>query len=102
MAQVLEGYGSSGGHSKCRRNCGLLSEQCPLHRQAEYLGGRDLFGDLCHAAHDDGLAVFARMDSNRAHEEFYHAHPDWFAIDREGNPYKAGDLFITCINSPLL
>ena len=48
----------------------------------------------------DGLAVFARMDSNRAHEEFYKAHPDWFAIDEKGNPYKAGDLFITCINSP--
>ncbi len=72
----------------------------PLHRQAEYLGGRDLFGSLCKAAHEDGLAVFARMDSNRAHEEFYKAHPDWFAVDATGKPYKAGDLFITCINSP--
>ena len=72
----------------------------PLHRQAQYLGGRDLFGDLCNTAHNDGLAVFARMDSNRAHEEFYIAHPEWFAKDEKGNPYKAGDLFITCINSP--
>ncbi|HTF21793.1 MAG TPA: beta-galactosidase [Chryseolinea sp.] len=72
----------------------------PLHRQAQYLNGIDLFGDLCRAAHDDGLAVFARMDSNRAHEEFYNAHPDWFAIDGDGKPYKAADLFITCVNSP--
>ena len=72
----------------------------PLHRQAQYLGGRDLFGDLCNAAHNDGLAVFARMDSNRAHEEFYTAHSEWFAKDEKGNPYKSGDLFITCINSP--
>ena len=72
----------------------------PLHRQATYLGGRDLFGELCRAAHDDGLAVFARMDSNRAHEEFYNAHPDWFAINLNGNPYKAGELYITCVNSP--
>ena len=71
-----------------------------LHRQAEYLGGRDLFGDLCHAAHEDGLAVFARMDSNRAHEEFYNTHSDWFAIDEKGNPYKAAELYVTCINSP--
>src|SRR4051812_28323471 len=71
-----------------------------LHRKAEYLGNRDLFGELCHAAHEDGLAVFARMDSNRAHEEFFNAHPDWFAIDATGKPYKAGDLYITCINSP--
>ncbi|HEX7583660.1 MAG TPA: twin-arginine translocation signal domain-containing protein, partial [Prolixibacteraceae bacterium] len=72
----------------------------PLHRQAQFLEGRDLFGDLCRAANEDGLVVFARMDSNRAHEEFYKAHPDWFAIDAEGKPYKAGELFITCINSP--
>ncbi len=72
----------------------------PLHRQAQFLEGRDLFGDLCRAAHEDGLAVFARMDSNRAHEEFYKAHPDWFAIDASEKPYKAGDLFITCVNSP--
>lgn len=74
--------------------------EVPLHRQARFLGGRDLFGELCRAAHEEGLAVFARMDSNRAHEEFYKAHPDWFAIDGYGNPYKAGDLFVTCINGP--
>ena len=72
----------------------------PLHRAATFLGGRDLFGDLCRAAHEDGLAVFARMDSNRAHEDFFKAHPDWFAIDATGKPYKAADLYITCINSP--
>jgi hypothetical protein len=72
----------------------------PLHKKAAYLGDRDLFGELCHAAHEDGLAVFARMDSNRADETFYNAHPDWFATDAKGKPYRAGDLYITCINSP--
>ena len=72
----------------------------PLHYQAQYLQGRDLFGDLCKAAHEDGLVVFARMDSNRANEEFYKAHPDWFAIDADGNPYRAENLYITCVNSP--
>ncbi len=72
----------------------------PLHRQAERLGGRDLFGELCRAAHENGVVVFARMDSNRAHEEFYRAHPDWFAADVTGKPHKAGELFITCVNSP--
>jgi len=72
----------------------------PLHRQAQYLGGRDLFGDICRAAHEEGLAVMARMDSNRAHEEFYCAHPGWFAVDPSGKPYKAGDLFVTCVNGP--
>jgi hypothetical protein len=74
--------------------------QIPLHRPAKYLGGRDLFGELCRAAHEDGIAVFARMDSNRAHEDLYKAHPDWFAIDAKGKPYKAGELYVSCVNSP--
>ena len=30
----------------------------------------------------------------------YQAHPDWFARDDEGKPYRAGEHFITCVNSP--
>lgn len=74
--------------------------QIPLHRPAQQLGGRDIFGDLCRAAQQDGIVVLARMDSNRAHEEFYQAHPDWFAVDSEGRPQKAGELFASCVNSP--
>jgi hypothetical protein len=72
----------------------------PLHRRAEFLENRDLYGEVARAAHEDGLVVLARMDSNRAAEEFYKAHPDWFAIDASGQPYRAADKYITCINSP--
>ncbi len=72
----------------------------PLQHRASGLGDRDLFGDLCRAAHDDGIVVFARMDSNTAHEDFYKAHPDWFAVDASGKPYRNRDLWVTCVNSP--
>lgn len=72
----------------------------PLHHRAAYLGDRDLYGELARAAHDDGLAVLARMDSNRTHEDFYRAHPDWFAADAAGRPYRAGEFYVTCINGP--
>lgn len=72
----------------------------PLHHRAQFLGGRDLYGELAKAAHDDGLAVLARMDSNRASEDFFKAHPDWFARDAFGAPYRAADKYIACINSP--
>jgi len=72
----------------------------PFHHHAQYLKGRDLFGELCRAAHEDGLVVYARMDSNRAHEDLFQAHPDWFARDATGSPYKAGELFVSCVNSP--
>ena len=51
----------------------------PLHHRAEFLKDRDLFGELRKAAQEDGLFVMARMDSNRTTEDFFKAHPDWFA-----------------------
>jgi hypothetical protein len=72
----------------------------PLQHRAEFLGDRDLYGDLARAAHDDGLTVVARMDSNRTAEDFFKAHPDWFARNSIGNPYRAADKYVTCVNSP--
>jgi hypothetical protein len=42
----------------------------PLQYRPAALDDRDLYGELARAAHDDGLVVLARMDSNRAHEAF--------------------------------
>jgi len=74
--------------------------QVPFHHRASKLGDRDLFGELVRAARDDGLAVFARMDSNRAHEDFYRAHPDWFAHDAQDKPYMVTGLYVACVNGP--
>ena len=71
----------------------------PLHHRAEFLNGRDLFGELTAAAHEDGLVVLARMDSNRTLEDFYRAHPDWFARTASGEPYRADERYVTCVNS---
>lgn len=71
-----------------------------LHHRAEHLGERDLFGEIVAEARAEGLSVIARMDSNRADATFYHEHPDWFTVDVEGRPYRAGELFIACVNSP--
>ncbi len=71
-----------------------------FHRRAEFLGDRDLFGEITRAAHEDGLAVFSRMDSNRADEAFYRAHSDWFAHDADGKPYTWTNLYQACVNGP--
>jgi hypothetical protein len=72
----------------------------PLHHRAEFLNGRDLYGELAQAAHQDGLAVLARMDCNRTAADFYQAHPDWFARQSSGQPWRAEDKYVTCVNSP--
>jgi Hypothetical glycosyl hydrolase 6 len=78
----------------------------PLQHQARFLSGGDLYGDLTRAAHADGLVVFARMDCGSAFEPFYQSHPDWFAVNAAGEPYRTGSeadgdvLYTTCINGP--
>jgi hypothetical protein len=75
--------------------------EVPLHKRAKFLGDRDLFGELTRVAHEDGLVVFGRVDSGKVDEDFYNAHPDWFAINAEGKPYMYRDkYFVTCINGP--
>jgi hypothetical protein len=71
----------------------------PQHR-ATFLADRDLYGEIVRTAREEGLAVLARMDCNRAHEPLYVEHPDWFARAADGSPYRQGDLYITCVNSP--
>ncbi len=75
-----------------------------LHRRSPYLGSRDLFGELMAAAREQGLVVVARMDSSRANERFYYEHPDWFAVDAQGQPYRAGSFdgpfYTACISGP--
>ena len=71
----------------------------PLQHRAEFLNGRDLYGELVAAARADGLAVVARMDSNRTAEDFFQTHPSWFARRKSGEPYRAEDKYVTCINS---
>ncbi len=71
----------------------------PFHRRAEYLGDRDLFGELRAAAHADGIVVFARMDSNGAPADVRAAHPEWFTQNAAGEPYRREtDLFVPCVN----
>ncbi len=72
----------------------------PFHPLAQFLGNGDLFGDLCKAAKEDGIAVFARMDSNGAQDATYQAHPEWFTLSAQGRPYTDRGLNIPCINGP--
>ena len=76
----------------------------PMQARARFLGDRDLFGEFVQAAREEGIAVLARMDVNRASEAILLAHPEWFSVDSTGNPFPSGGTqgemqFITCVNS---
>lgn len=69
------------------------------HRAVNISEENDLYGRIVASAREEGLAVIARMDSNRVAEDFFLAHPEWMARDASGEPYRAADKWITCVNS---
>jgi hypothetical protein len=71
----------------------------PLHRRAEFLNGQDIAGEWIQAAHEDGLAVLARVNSGQISEEAFRAHPEWVTRLSSGEPYRRGDGYASCINS---
>jgi hypothetical protein len=73
------------------------------HHRSEFLGARDLFGELSAAVRRRGIRVVARMDCNYAYEDALRAKPHWFERDRDGSPRRHGEsawLFKTCMFSP--
>jgi hypothetical protein len=69
----------------------------PHHYRAAGLGERDLFGEIVSAAREDGLAVLARMDSNRALPSLYAEHPGWFACNKAGEPVLSDGRYQACV-----
>src|SRR5256712_10332247 len=77
--------------------------EVPHHHRSEFLGARDLFGELAAAVRRRGMRVVARMDCNYAYEDALGAHPEWFERDRDGQPRRHGEstwLLKTCIFGP--
>jgi hypothetical protein len=76
--------------------------QIPYHHRSEFLGTRDLFGEMVAAMKRRGIRAVARMDCNLAYEDALKAHPEWFERNRDGSPRPHAEspwLFSTCMFS---
>ncbi|HEV2418477.1 MAG TPA: alpha-amylase family protein [Terriglobia bacterium] len=76
--------------------------QTPYQHRSEFLGSRDLFGDMAAAARKRNLCVVARMDCNYAYQEALDAHPEWFERNQDGSVRREPEcpwLFKTCMFS---
>jgi putative glycosyl hydrolase-like family 6 (GHL6) protein len=76
--------------------------QVPYHHRSEFLGTRDLFGEMVAAMKRRQIRAVARMDCNLAYEDALKAHPEWFERSQNGSPRPHGEspwLFATCMFS---
>jgi hypothetical protein len=76
--------------------------EVPYHHRSEFLGSRDLFGEMVAAAKKRNIRAVARMDCNLAYIEALRAHPEWFERNRDGTPRPHDEctwLYKTCMFS---
>jgi hypothetical protein len=75
----------------------------PLHYRSKFLGSSDAFGEMLAGCRRLGMNVIARVDPHAAHQDVYDAHPDWIAVDAQGNKRKhwaSPELWVTCALGP--
>jgi hypothetical protein len=76
--------------------------QVPYHHRSQFLGTRDLFGEMVAAMKRRSIRAVARMDCNLGYEDALKAHPEWFERNQDGSPRPHGEspwLFGTCMFS---
>lgn len=77
--------------------------EVPLHHRSAWLGTSDPFGTLVAGCRKLGMNVVARTDPHAVREEVRAAHPDWIAVNRDGQPrrhWANRELWVSCALGP--
>jgi hypothetical protein len=75
----------------------------PFHHQSSWLGSLDPFGYLLKGCRDMNMSVIARSDPHATWQNVYEAHPDWIAVDINGEKrrhWANPELWVTCALGP--
>src|SRR5260370_29129241 len=77
--------------------------EVPFHRGSEWLGGCDVLGELISGCRALGMSVLVRTDPHATYDDAKSAHPDWIAVDADGNPrrhWSSPEMWVTCAYGP--
>lgn len=59
---------------------------------------RDLVGEMIAAAHRHNIRFIGRYDLSKGTRIAYDAHPDWFCVNKDGEPFEYNGTYQACIN----
>ena len=74
----------------------------PLHYVSKFIGDTDPFGVLVDGARKLGMHVMARVDPHAIHQDAADEHPEWIAVDKDGNKrrhWAFPEVWVTCAYS---
>jgi len=77
--------------------------EIPFHHRSAWLGDRDLLGELVSGCRKLGMAVLIRTDPHATYDDAKAAHPDWIAVEANGNPrrhWASPEMWVTCALGP--
>ena len=77
--------------------------EVPFHHRSAWLGDRDVLGELITGCRKMGMAVLARTDPHATYDDAKAAHPDWIAVEADGNPrrhWASPEMWVTCALGP--
>lgn len=71
----------------------------PFHHRSAWLGDRDVLGELVAGCRRLGMVVIVRTDPHATYDDAAEAHPDWIAVDANGNKrrhWASPEMWVTC------
>jgi hypothetical protein len=77
--------------------------EVPFHHRSTWLGDRDVLGELVTGCRKLGMAVLIRTDPHATYDDAKAAHPDWIAVEANGNPrrhWSSPEMWVTCALGP--
>lgn len=102
----LDYFERIGADAACLSAGGYIAyypSKIPLHYVSSALGDTDPFGDLAEGCRKLGMVLLARTDPHAVHDDVFRAHPEWIAVDGDGNPRRHWAMpgaWVTCALGP--
>jgi hypothetical protein len=73
------------------------------HHRSAWLSDRDLLGELIAGCRKLDMSVLVRTDAHATYDDAKAAHPDWIAVESDGNPrrhWSSPEMWVTCALGP--